>query len=294
MIFNVKKTIPFFLLFILLSDLPYVTNQKVRTRIIGGRLCDNETHSFLISLTSKSDKHFCGGSLLNEKWVLTAAHCIINRTRFVLAGKGTPGEQKRNIKKRYRHPYFNFLLNDIGLLEVDEPIEKSQYISYISIPFEEIKENIKEFCPIALVMGWGALTYWSKTPSSILQCVDLPVISKEDCIKYYKRHSQLIAGTLCTLSNEGKDSCQGDSGGPLICKERNLQLGIVSFGRACGDPSSPGVYTRVDKYVEFILRTMTNRVSRRQEKFDTVALFLIVYIVMYFSSLNYISFSSIF
>lgn len=282
MIFNDKKIVLVCVLFILSSHSNDLMNQTRKERILGGRVCDNEPHSYLISLQNKWGRHVCGGTLLNQNWVLTAAHCLRNKTHSVIAGKGTAGEQIRGIKKLYRHPSYDFVANDIGVLLVDKPFDKSQFISFIEIPSKEITATVKEFCPVALVMGWGVLTASSRIASPTLQCVDLPVLSKEECMRYYKPHVQIFTRTMCTLSKEYKDACQGDSGGPLICKERGLQLGIISFGRECGDPYSPGVYTRVDKYAEFILRTIRSSHSKKEHPIIiTINLFLTLYILLY-------------
>lgn len=231
-----------------------------KKRILGGRSCQNETHSFIVSLQDRSGKHFCGGTLLNKWWVLTAAHCCVKKLVVIIAGRNTPEPKVRWVRKAYPHPSFDRtgLTDDIGLLKLTKPLDETKYISYINIPNEIIPIEIKDFCPTVLVMGWGKLTAMSKKNSRSLQCVDLPVLKEEDCKMYYRPYERVFLTAMCTLSEEIKDACQGDSGGPLLCKEKGVQLGIVSFGRECGDPSSPGVYTRVDEYVSFISKTMDN------------------------------------
>lgn len=257
---NVKKRIYVFLLLINRYLSSESTDQSVvlKERIVKGRTCTGENHSFMVSLQVNSSFHFCGGTLLNEYWVLTAAHCLIKVPYHVVAGRDTPGQEVREIKKAYPHPYFKSTgLDDIALLRMRLALNESKYISYVNIPSGVIRGEIKHFCPVVLAMGWGKISDTNKHSSPTLQCVDLPVLSEEECRKYYRPVQWAFVTAMCTLSQENKNVCHGDSGGPIICQEKDLQLGIVSFGRYCEDPSSPGVYTRVDDYLGFIHRTIS-------------------------------------
>lgn len=255
------KNIKCIILLLVLQYLPVEPSNQTslgKTRILGGRSCENETYSFIVSIQDKSGNHFCGGTLLNKNWVLTAAHCCLSKLVKVVLGRDTPEETVRWIAKVYPHPSFKFLLDDIGLLRLHKSVQESDYITFVNIPKGGILNEIKDICSTALVMGWGKLTASSKKPSSSLQCVDLPILYEEECRVYYRPVQWVFVSAMCTLSEEHKDTCQGDSGGPALCKENNLQLGIVSFGKECGDPTSPAVYTRVDGYISFISDTMSD------------------------------------
>lgn len=263
---SIKKLVNIFLLLTYRYLPTQLKNQTIiaKKRIVGGRPCDiNETHSYVVSMQNISGAHFCGGTLLNKEWVLTAAHCLFMKNIYIVAGRQTSGQEVRTVKEKHSHPSYKFLglTDDIGLLSLDQPINESKYISYVNIPQTVISGEIKNFCPIVLVMGWGKLTTFSRDPSPTLQCVDLPVLDGKECRNYYHPYQLDVFRVMCTLSKENRDACQGDSGGPLMCKEKGLQLGIVSFGKECGDPFGPGVYTRVDNYIEFILHTTSTRKS---------------------------------
>lgn len=239
-----------------------VTTRNTK-RIVGGRSCAEENHSFIVSLQNRTRHHFCGGSLLNEYWVLTAAHCSFGDEIIAVAARDTPGQEVRKVDKAFPHPYYKFssFMDDIGLLKLSQPIDESKFISYVKIPEQSITGEVNNFCPMVLVMGWGRLSAKSTTSSKTLQCVILPVLTEIECRRYYRPLQYVFITSMCTLSKEGKDVCRGDSGGPVICREKEVQLGIVSFGKECGNPNSPSAYTRVDDYLTFISSTMTSKKS---------------------------------
>lgn len=264
------KTLKYIILFLIVKTLPSKlenpaslrTKRPVdKNRILGGNSCDDENHPFIVSLQYKGGSHFCGGTLLNEHWVLTAAHCCNSELAQIVAARDIPDEEQlRKVEKQYPHPSFQMSgwIDDIALLKLENPVNESKFVSFVDIPTKEIRNELNEQCQLGLVMGWGKLTAKSTIPSPTLQCVDLPILREAECRKYYREVQWVFVNAMCTLSKENKDACHGDSGGPLLCKENNLQLGVVSFGRGCGDENSPGVYTRVDHYLDFIHRTMSS------------------------------------
>ncbi|XP_063658204.1 kallikrein-4 isoform X1 [Pan troglodytes] len=148
-----------------------------------------------------------------------------------------------------RHPEYNrpLLANDLMLIKLDESVSESDTIRSISIALQ---------CPTAgnscLVSGWGLLAN-GRMPT-VLQCVNVSVVSEEVCSKLYDplyHPSMFCAGG----GQDQKDSCNGDSGGPLICN--GYLQGLVSFGKApCGQVGVPGVYTNLCKFTEWIEKTV--------------------------------------
>lgn len=221
---------------------------NLKEKIVGGRPCSNETYSFVVSMRNHSNRHFCSGSLLNARWVITAAHCCQFTQVSVVIGKGTIGQVRRYVTRSFVHPSAIGLSDDIALLLLNKPVYESKFVSYIEIPEKAINGEIKPWCATVLVVGW--------IKGRTVRCVDLPVISRNECLRYY--HPFVFSNTMCTLSKEFKDACQGDSGGPVLCKNNGVLIGIVSFGRGCGEPDGPGVHTRVDRYLGFIFRTVSD------------------------------------
>lgn len=286
---NLTKYYIFFFL-----TIPYISSdleiQKVDElyRIMGGKTCEVQQFSFMISVQNSTGFHFCGGTLLNEHWVLTAAHCCVGRAVIkVVAGRDTPGEEVRWVRRAYPHPSYTDrkfglgFIDDIALLRLQTPINDSKFISFIQIPSGYIYEDMSDFCPSLLVMGWGKLHAASTKSSPTLQCVNLPVLSEEECRSHYRPIQWVVTTGLCTYSREGKDACPGDSGGPALCWGKRLQLAIVSLGKECITPSSPAVFTRVDDYLDFIHSTMSCSKRNYQKKLRLPVLSLYIFIILF-------------
>lgn len=242
-------------------------------RIIGGEVCTVDDHKWIVSIAYTHFVHRCGGTLINENFVLTAAHCVIGDHQLVvIAGishnKGYYNVTVRPISEIFIHPEFNFkkLENDIAIVKVADTIEETEYIKYITLPNSSISTEVFDICKTSLVMGWGFTLPTVKSISKDLHCVNLPIIHSMQCSYFYRRYHVNQSTIICTYSSERKDACTGDSGGPLLCN--GTQLGIVSWGIGCASPFGPGVYTRVDKYLEFMHDTMRLNRSKFNFAFD--------------------------
>ena len=232
----------------------------------------------------------CAGTILNEWYILTAAHCITNLNQLKLIGVRV-GEynvsspidcveffpddvicaervQDIPIDKVIPHPHFDpsTQANDIGLIRLATPINMTvDSILPICLPVTKEETNKNFSGTVFIVTGWGFKETAKK--SEVLLKVHVPTINQEDCQKAYQKtyqHSsiQISDNQICAGGIKG-DSCGGDSGGPLqyITELRNevryIQHGIVSFGpKFCGLTDIPGVYTRVDRYMDWILSSL--------------------------------------
>ncbi|XP_075764377.1 trypsin-like [Pelodiscus sinensis] len=233
--------------------------QGVERIIIGGKPCIASSRPYQVALVKDGHIH-CGGSLVDKKWVLTAAHCNkdLGSVRVHLGdynlktNEGT--EQIRGVKNIIMHPGYNSHLkdNDFMLLELDEPAELNSNVSTISLATQCLAPGTK-----CTVSGWGTVTTPEKTFPDELQCADIYSVSKDSCKERYR--GSITENMLCAGVEEGgRDACQGDSGGPLVCE--GMLHGVISWGTdVCAQRGYPGVYANVCKAVQWVRDTIRDR-----------------------------------
>uniref|UniRef100_A0A3Q4H1M9 trypsin n=1 Tax=Neolamprologus brichardi TaxID=32507 RepID=A0A3Q4H1M9_NEOBR len=176
------------------------------SKIIDGKIAPDNEMLYMASVQDYRGNHVCGGFLVSEDFVMTAAHCDLDPKRVVLGNHNLKkADKKMKIAKKYKHPDYKNVGHgyDIMLLKV------SKRIQFIQLPFHETTLNENDKCQVA---GWGKIkTYGSVVDD--LRVVDVSVISPQNC-----------------GYNTTKGFCQGDSGGPLVCK--GIAVGIVSFNKS--------------------------------------------------------------
>jgi len=241
-------------------------------RIIGGRPINPHQFKFVAALLTEDYqgrvRQFCGGSVIDEYHILTAAHCVasyteddVRRLRVQLGVhniKNTPGKSTHKVDRIIRHIDFSqrTLDNDVAILTLNTPA-----------PIYTNK-NVKPVCMLtgsdllegrqAIVSGWGSLKFGTSKFPSELYSVDVKVWNNPRCNSNYGPQAPggITRRMLCA-SKPGKDSCQGDSGGALFTCRNNddcTQIGIVSWGIGCAQAQYPGVYTRVTEMIDWIQR----------------------------------------
>nr|XP_033958128.1 polyserase-2-like [Pseudochaenichthys georgianus] len=238
------------LVFILLIGAAFATEED---KIVGGKECTPYSMPHQVSLNS--GYHFCGGSLVNENWVVSAAHCYKSRVEVHLGEHNLRvkegNEQFISSSRVIRHPNYNSynIDNDIMLIKLSTPATLNQYVQAVALP-----SSCAPAGTMCTVSGWGS-TQSSSADGNKLQCLNIPILSDRDCDNSYP--GQITDAMFCAGYLEGgKDSCQGDSGGPVVCNGE-LQ-GVVSWGYGCAQKDNPGVYAKVCLFNDWLETTMAN------------------------------------
>ncbi|XP_057656010.1 trypsin-1-like [Diorhabda carinulata] len=229
-------------------------------RIVGGIETMVNEYPWMTALLF-NNRFYCGASLINNRYCLTAAHCVNGFAKdritavFLDHDRSNSFETNtvsRKIKNIYRHRGYatgGAYNNDIALLELDQEVPFTGLLKPVCLP-----PIGKSFTGSqGIVTGWGATKQNGQT-SNRLREVKVPIMSNIDCRK--TGYGNKITDNMMCAGYQGglKDSCQGDSGGPLHTKNGSFHqiVGIVSWGEGCAKPNYPGVYTRVNRYISWI------------------------------------------
>lgn len=238
---------------ILYFALGYIYTQQVSERIVGGSAVTQRKYRYYVRLHYQGEFK-CGGSLVRNNAVLTAAHCVkgsnvkamrVHADTINLADAGVVRTVKNAlISKTYNAAILNY---DVAMLILSSAIPSA---SFTTIALDKSAVAVGTSC---LVIGHG-YTREDGVVSRQLQEVYVPVVSRAVCQRKYRGTGSITQYMMCASEPGKKDSCSGDSGGPMVCNGK--QAGIVSWGMGCGRVKYPGVYTDISKVYSFIEKVL--------------------------------------
>ncbi|EDW72969.1 uncharacterized protein Dwil_GK16894 [Drosophila willistoni] len=241
----------------------FVKDMPVRSNSITGRITNGYPAYegkipyivFLLFGNGNGGAWLCGGSIIGNTWVMTAAHCTNGADSVTIHYGATWRNQPQYTHWVHHndfvqhHEYDGVALNnDIALIRTPH-VDFWSLVNKVELPrFDERDNCIDDHW--AVLSGWGA-TSDSSGASDYLNCVDVQVASNHVCENYYG--GGINGNHLCIATPENKGSCSGDSGGPLVLHDSNRQVGIVSFGSSAGcEANAPKGLTRVTAYLDWI------------------------------------------
>ncbi|XP_051948416.1 coagulation factor XI-like [Xyrauchen texanus] len=240
------------------------TSKHIRARVFGGVDSQLGNWPWQVSL-QKWKKHFCGGSIIANKWIITAAHCFSSSQTQLSVSVGltklSEDEVKYEVEKVIMHPGYDgsTLENDIALLKLKTPITFTDRIAPVCLTGRAIEVGfLGQKCSVT---GWGKLNTGGFP--DVLQEAQVPLIGHEACKAMMSGAGEplkVLRSNVCAgYPQGGIDTCEGDSGGPLVCEDNNTWYltGITSWGLECAEANKPGIYTRVSHYLDWIKSTLT-------------------------------------
>ncbi|XP_022619700.1 coagulation factor X-like [Seriola dumerili] len=242
------------------------------TRIVNGQDCPPGECPWQALLLNEDNTGFCGGTILNEYIILTAAHCL-NQSRYMYIKLGEfdtlvdHGNEATHFvetlvaHKNYRPDTYH---NDIALIKLTSPIKFSRFILPACIPQPEFAEKVLMRQQDGLVSGFGRLGE-GRQASTILQRLTVPYVDRHTCIE--STQLRISARMFCAgYKLEAKDACQGDSGGPHVTRYSDTYFvtGIVSWGEGCARKGKYGIYTQVSKFIPWIREGLARMMPKNQ------------------------------
>jgi secreted trypsin-like serine protease len=243
---------------------------SIQSRVLGGGDAEVGAWPSMAAIVTAGtfaleDRFFCGGTVISDRWILTAAHCMFDAyasdtqpadIRVVVGINDLQDESAIEVvvTNIFVHPQYNvaggMMNNDIALLELANVVTAPA-----TTLFDGDTETFND--TLAFIAGWGALDQvnGSEVYPNLLQDASVPLVSLARCNSSESYQGGILNTQVCAGFREGGiDSCVGDSGGPLylIQNGEQVQVGITSFGNECGLPNFYGVYTNISAHKTWI------------------------------------------
>ncbi|XP_068172819.1 coagulation factor X [Antennarius striatus] len=237
--------------------------EDLEPRVVGGSL-ERQGGSPWQVLVRRADGYgFCGGTLVSDQWVVSAAHCFQETADHVTIGdwdkrRPDPGEQVIPVQQVFVHPHFHSFTfdSDLALLFLARPVVRGPTAAPACLPDPHLSKYLLQDGNRGQVTGWGVTHYLGRS-SRFLRKVALPVVSFRHCTASTEQvitDNMFCAGYL----DASMDACSGDSGGPFVVNYRGTWFltGVVSWGEKCAAKGKYGVYTRLGNFLSWIRDTM--------------------------------------
>ncbi|XP_055657122.1 coagulation factor X [Falco peregrinus] len=237
------------------SQSPYVI-----TRIVGGDECLLGECPWQAVLLNEAGEEFCGGTILNENFVLTAAHCM-NQSKEIKVVVGEVDREKKE-QSETMHTVDKILVhskyvaetydNDIALIKLKEPIVFSEYIVAACLPEADFANEVLMNQRSGMVSGFGR-EFEGGRLSKKLKVLEVPYVDRNTCKQ--STNFAITENMFCAgYETEQKDACQGDSGGPHVTRYKDTYFvtGIVSWGEGCAKKGKYGVYTKLSRFLRWV------------------------------------------
>ncbi|XP_073702253.1 granzyme B-like [Garra rufa] len=235
--------------------------------IIGGKEAKSHSRPYMASIQYKK-KHTCGGMLIREDYVLTAAHCL-NRTEYpdrhhaeVVLGahninKEEKSQQRIPVMKFIRHPMFeknnepNYSY-DIMLLKLKKKAKLNKFVKVMTLPKKNGKTPANVDCSIA---GWGLKTPKGNQASDVMREVNLKLQFSFECKNKWKQHFNSKT-MICSVSDGKHAFCLGDSGSPLICNTKPQAIASYTIDNDCTNATFPQIYVKISFFLPWIKKNI--------------------------------------
>ncbi|MFA0964215.1 trypsin-like serine protease [Roseivirga sp. BDSF3-8] len=257
-----RKILLFFSMSIFAATAAFAQKGDNEGAIVGGSNANISDYPYQVSIQTTSGYHFCGGTIIDDEWILTAAHCIDGTAASsirVMAGASRISQsssgQIRSVSAIYAYPGYSTPSagKDAALLKLSSPLSFNSSVQ--AIPYATAADASAGYTNagvMSTISGWGTLSSGGSSPDQ-LQAAQVPIVSNSYANAAYPQNitsDQLGAG----YTTGGIDACQGDSGGPLVVSKGSgvIVAGIVSWGYGCADPNYPGMYGRVSSFATWI------------------------------------------